>query len=36
MPGCMTIADIQAALELGVDVVKLFPGNVLPSDDQGN
>ncbi len=25
MPGCMTIADIQAALELGVDVVKLFP-----------
>ncbi|MEI7027011.1 bifunctional 2-keto-4-hydroxyglutarate aldolase/2-keto-3-deoxy-6-phosphogluconate aldolase [Paenibacillus sp. y28] len=28
MPGCMTIADIQAALELGVDVVKLFPGNL--------
>jgi 2-dehydro-3-deoxyphosphogluconate aldolase/(4S)-4-hydroxy-2-oxoglutarate aldolase len=28
MPGCMTIADIQSALELGVDVVKLFPGNL--------
>ena len=28
MPGCMTIADIQAALELGVDIVKLFPGNL--------
>jgi 2-dehydro-3-deoxyphosphogluconate aldolase/(4S)-4-hydroxy-2-oxoglutarate aldolase len=27
MPGCMTIADIQAALELGVDVVKLFPAS---------
>lgn len=25
MPGCVTIADIQEALELGVDVVKLFP-----------
>ncbi|MBD0382318.1 bifunctional 2-keto-4-hydroxyglutarate aldolase/2-keto-3-deoxy-6-phosphogluconate aldolase [Paenibacillus sedimenti] len=28
MPGCMTIADIQSALELGVDIVKLFPGNL--------
>jgi len=28
MPGCMTIAEIQEALELGVDVVKLFPGNL--------
>lgn len=28
MPGCMTIQEIQQALELGVDVVKLFPGNV--------
>lgn len=28
MPGCMTIADIQAALELGVDIIKLFPGNL--------
>lgn len=27
MPGCMTIKEIQQALELGVDVVKLFPGN---------
>ncbi|MEK3884696.1 bifunctional 2-keto-4-hydroxyglutarate aldolase/2-keto-3-deoxy-6-phosphogluconate aldolase [Paenibacillus sp. PL2-23] len=28
MPGTMTIAEIQSALELGVDVVKLFPGNL--------
>ncbi|MCR2807025.1 bifunctional 2-keto-4-hydroxyglutarate aldolase/2-keto-3-deoxy-6-phosphogluconate aldolase [Paenibacillus soyae] len=28
MPGTMTIAEIQNALELGVDVVKLFPGNL--------
>jgi 2-dehydro-3-deoxyphosphogluconate aldolase/(4S)-4-hydroxy-2-oxoglutarate aldolase len=28
MPGTMTIADIQTALELGVDIVKLFPGNL--------
>lgn len=28
MPGCMTIKDIQEALELGVDIVKLFPGNL--------
>jgi 2-dehydro-3-deoxyphosphogluconate aldolase/(4S)-4-hydroxy-2-oxoglutarate aldolase len=27
MPGCMTIQEIQTALELGVDIVKLFPGN---------
>ncbi|TCZ76093.1 bifunctional 4-hydroxy-2-oxoglutarate aldolase/2-dehydro-3-deoxy-phosphogluconate aldolase [Paenibacillus albiflavus] len=27
MPGVMTIRDIQEALDLGVDVVKLFPGN---------
>lgn len=27
MPGCMTIRDIQEALELGADIVKLFPGN---------
>jgi 2-dehydro-3-deoxyphosphogluconate aldolase/(4S)-4-hydroxy-2-oxoglutarate aldolase len=27
MPGCMTIQDIQAALELGVDIVKLFPAS---------
>ncbi|MCU6712351.1 bifunctional 2-keto-4-hydroxyglutarate aldolase/2-keto-3-deoxy-6-phosphogluconate aldolase [Paenibacillus sp. J5C_2022] len=28
MPGTMTIQEIQNALELGVDVVKLFPGNL--------
>lgn len=28
MPGVMTMAEIQSALELGVDVVKLFPGNL--------
>lgn len=28
LPGTMTIADIQSALELGVDIVKLFPGNL--------
>lgn len=28
MPGVMTIQEIQHALELGVDIVKLFPGNL--------
>ncbi|PYI50642.1 bifunctional 2-keto-4-hydroxyglutarate aldolase/2-keto-3-deoxy-6-phosphogluconate aldolase [Paenibacillus flagellatus] len=28
MPGVMTVQEIQAALELGVDIVKLFPGNL--------
>ncbi|GAB6990818.1 bifunctional 2-keto-4-hydroxyglutarate aldolase/2-keto-3-deoxy-6-phosphogluconate aldolase [Paenibacillus pini] len=28
LPGVMTIADVQHALELGVDIVKLFPGNL--------
>jgi 2-dehydro-3-deoxyphosphogluconate aldolase/(4S)-4-hydroxy-2-oxoglutarate aldolase len=28
MPGCMTIQEIQTALELGVDIVKLFPGQL--------
>lgn len=28
MPGVMTIREIQTALELGVDIVKLFPGNL--------
>jgi 2-dehydro-3-deoxyphosphogluconate aldolase/(4S)-4-hydroxy-2-oxoglutarate aldolase len=28
MPGCMTIQEMQTALELGVDIVKLFPGNL--------
>lgn len=27
MPGVMTIHDIQTALDLGVDIVKLFPGS---------
>lgn len=28
MPGVMTIREIQTALELGVDIVKLFPGQL--------
>jgi len=28
MPGAMTIQEIQSALELGADIVKLFPGNL--------
>lgn len=28
MPGVMTIREIQEALELGADIVKLFPGNL--------
>lgn len=28
MPGVMTMQEIQVALELGVDIVKLFPGNL--------
>ncbi|KKO54616.1 bifunctional 2-keto-4-hydroxyglutarate aldolase/2-keto-3-deoxy-6-phosphogluconate aldolase [Paenibacillus sp. DMB20] len=28
MPGAMTIKEIQEALELGADIVKLFPGNM--------
>lgn len=28
LPGVMTVREIQEALELGVDVVKLFPGNL--------
>src|SRR5690625_4944548 len=27
MPGCMTITEIKEALTLGVDIIKLFPGN---------
>jgi 2-dehydro-3-deoxyphosphogluconate aldolase / (4S)-4-hydroxy-2-oxoglutarate aldolase len=27
MPGCMTITEMKRALEAGVDIVKLFPGN---------
>ncbi|WP_067842628.1 bifunctional 4-hydroxy-2-oxoglutarate aldolase/2-dehydro-3-deoxy-phosphogluconate aldolase [Amphibacillus sediminis] len=29
LPGCQTINDIQQALIYGVDIVKLFPGNLL-------
>ena len=32
MPGIMTIREIQEALERGVDVVKLFPGNLFSPD----
>ncbi|WP_168121535.1 bifunctional 2-keto-4-hydroxyglutarate aldolase/2-keto-3-deoxy-6-phosphogluconate aldolase [Paenibacillus sp. HB172176] len=28
MPGTMTIQEIQNAMELGADIVKLFPGNL--------
>lgn len=28
MPGAMTVKEIADALELGVDVIKLFPGNL--------
>ncbi|MBO2943663.1 bifunctional 2-keto-4-hydroxyglutarate aldolase/2-keto-3-deoxy-6-phosphogluconate aldolase [Paenibacillus sp. F411] len=28
MPGAVTVSDITVALELGVDVLKLFPGNL--------
>lgn len=30
LPGVMTIQEIQLALEHGVDIVKLFPGNLFP------
>lgn len=29
MPGCMTLAEITKAIEYGVDVVKIFPGDIL-------
>ncbi|PLS02236.1 bifunctional 4-hydroxy-2-oxoglutarate aldolase/2-dehydro-3-deoxy-phosphogluconate aldolase [Neobacillus cucumis] len=32
MPGCMTITEIKHALEAGVDIVKLFPGNAFGPD----
>ncbi len=32
MPGCMTLKEITTAIEYGVDVVKIFPGNVLKID----
>ncbi|MFD3445936.1 bifunctional 4-hydroxy-2-oxoglutarate aldolase/2-dehydro-3-deoxy-phosphogluconate aldolase [Microbacteriaceae bacterium 4G12] len=27
LPGCMTITEMKHALEYGVDIIKLFPGN---------
>ncbi|MDL4840284.1 bifunctional 4-hydroxy-2-oxoglutarate aldolase/2-dehydro-3-deoxy-phosphogluconate aldolase [Aquibacillus rhizosphaerae] len=27
MPGCLTITEMREALEYGVDIIKLFPGN---------
>jgi 2-dehydro-3-deoxyphosphogluconate aldolase / (4S)-4-hydroxy-2-oxoglutarate aldolase len=32
MPGCMTITEMKRALEAGVDIVKLFPGNAFGPD----
>lgn len=32
MPGCMTLREITEALEWGVDIIKIFPGNVLKID----
>lgn len=29
MPGCMTIKDVLLALELGCDIIKLFPGDIM-------
>ena len=31
MPGCMTITEINAALKTGVDIVKVFPGDIVGS-----
>ncbi|MGL9729105.1 bifunctional 2-keto-4-hydroxyglutarate aldolase/2-keto-3-deoxy-6-phosphogluconate aldolase [Enterococcus sp. DIV0756] len=28
LPGCMTITEMQQALKMGVDIIKLFPGSV--------
>jgi 2-dehydro-3-deoxyphosphogluconate aldolase / (4S)-4-hydroxy-2-oxoglutarate aldolase len=32
MPGCMTITEMKRALEAGVDIIKLFPGNAFGPD----
>ncbi|MCJ8009494.1 bifunctional 4-hydroxy-2-oxoglutarate aldolase/2-dehydro-3-deoxy-phosphogluconate aldolase [Lederbergia wuyishanensis] len=32
MPGCMTITEMKNALEYGVDIIKLFPGNAFGPD----
>lgn len=28
IPGCMTLTEIKTALEYGVEIIKLFPGNI--------
>ncbi|MGJ7922940.1 bifunctional 2-keto-4-hydroxyglutarate aldolase/2-keto-3-deoxy-6-phosphogluconate aldolase [Neobacillus sp. LXY-4] len=28
LPGCMTVTEMQTALQYGVDIIKLFPGNM--------
>ncbi|HEY4553045.1 MAG TPA: bifunctional 4-hydroxy-2-oxoglutarate aldolase/2-dehydro-3-deoxy-phosphogluconate aldolase [Bacillaceae bacterium] len=32
MPGCMTLTEMKHALEYGVDIIKLFPGNAFGPD----
>ncbi|MEK3887376.1 bifunctional 4-hydroxy-2-oxoglutarate aldolase/2-dehydro-3-deoxy-phosphogluconate aldolase [Bacillus sp. FSL K6-3431] len=32
MPGCMTITEMKQAMEMGVDIIKLFPGNAYGTD----
>ncbi|WP_346208101.1 bifunctional 4-hydroxy-2-oxoglutarate aldolase/2-dehydro-3-deoxy-phosphogluconate aldolase [Caldifermentibacillus hisashii] len=32
MPGCMTVNEMKQALEFGVDIIKLFPGNAYGPD----
>lgn len=29
LPGCMTIKDVVSALEMGCDIIKLFPGDIM-------
>src|SRR5699024_3611182 len=31
MPGCMTITEINTALKTGVDIIKVFPGDIVGS-----
>ncbi|MBM7621570.1 2-dehydro-3-deoxyphosphogluconate aldolase/(4S)-4-hydroxy-2-oxoglutarate aldolase [Bacillus tianshenii] len=32
LPGCLTVREVVEALEYGVDIIKLFPGNLLSPD----
>lgn len=32
MPGCMSVTEVMKAMEYGVDVVKIFPANVMGID----